>query len=245
MQLKYITCSDPRETVKYSDLHLLSLLSPKVEFGIQAHPSAMAEGLPRNQWFNTMLKSPTNKFNLALHINYQWCDDFCSGIIPAEILKWLHTYKPYDQGPRIKRIQLNVGDGTVATLNTTKLAKVMQSFPSHEFILPYNPKLKDFIEKMHNTGAKFSLLYDNSYGRGICPNTWDGPVYENHVQGYAGGLCGENIKQNLKKISEKLPENYETWIDAEGRLMVPGTRHMDFWRARKYILGALEFEQTR
>ncbi len=245
MQLKYITCSDPRENVSYINLYFLSMLSPKVEFGIQAHPSAMAEGLPRNQWFNYILKRKNDRFNLALHINYQWCDDICSGIIPPEILQWLNTYKLSNQGPMIKRIQLNIGDRTVKTLDVPKLAKVIQSFPDREFIFPYNVRTKDVIEKLNNTGVSFSLLYDSSYGRGICPNAWDGPVYENHVQGYAGGLCGENIKQNLKKISEKLPENYETWIDAEGKLMAPGTRHMDFNRARNYILGALEFEQTR
>ena len=52
MKLKYITCSDPRETIKLDDLKRLTQISPKVEIGMQSHPSAMKHGLDRYIWFN-------------------------------------------------------------------------------------------------------------------------------------------------------------------------------------------------
>ncbi len=51
---------------------------------------------------------------------------------------------------------------TSANIDTDGLAKIIHDFPHHEFIFQYNDNTKAAIEKMHNTGAKFSLLFDAS-----------------------------------------------------------------------------------
>jgi hypothetical protein len=36
--------------------------------------------------------------------------------------------------------------------------------------------------------------------------------------GYSGGISADNIIGNLRKIDTIVPKDYETWVDAEGRL---------------------------
>lgn len=147
-------------------------------------------------------------------------------------------------GPAIRRWQLNIGDRT-KKFDSGAVAHLIRTHPDNEFILPYNETIKDKIDLLYKTGAKFSLLYDSSYGYGVSPENWNAPVYITHPMGYAGGLSPENVSENLDKISEKLPSNYYTWIDAEGRLMKPGTRQFDIERARQYVQNALVWQDSQ
>ena len=63
--------------------------------------------------------------------------------------------------------------------------------------------------------------------------------------GYAGGMSPENVTENLNKISAVTPRDYATWIDAEGRLMKPGTRQFDIDRAHQYIKKALAWQDAQ
>ncbi|MBQ8041991.1 MAG: hypothetical protein IJ273_01540, partial [Alphaproteobacteria bacterium] len=91
VKLKYITCSDPREDVSVNDMMRLMRYAPQVEIGIQAHPSAMSNGMPRNAWFKHLMTLVSNidmPMNVAVHVNYQWCDMLCGGGMPDELDKW-------------------------------------------------------------------------------------------------------------------------------------------------------------
>lgn len=247
MNLKYITCSDPREDLQITDVLALLKTAPSVEIGVQAAPGTMGWLRPRNVWFDVLMYYvKTNKYplNVALHVNYQWCDDMCSGKIPGEIKNWMRLRNVCDNKPSIRRLQLNIGDRT-QNFDANAVAKLIRLHPEHEFIFPYNDHVKDKIDELHKTGAKFSLLYDASYGYGISPDKWDAPVYDNIPMGYAGGMSPENVTENLNKISAVTPRDYTTWIDAEGRLMKPGTRHFDIDRARQYIKKALAWQDTQ
>lgn len=248
MQLKHITCSDPRESIVLSDMICVLSLSPLVEVGMQASSGPMSSGNPRNEWFNELLKRVTardKQMNIAMHVNYDWCDAMCSGAaLPPEIKKWMKTPNFNGTGPAIRRWQLNIGDGT-SNFNPDAVARLIKDNPTHEFIFPYNAKIADKIHALHNTGAKFSLLYDASYGAGIAPDEWYPPVYESHPMGYAGGLSADNVTAQLNKISAVLPQNYQTWIDAEGRLMKWLTRNWDVNAVMCYIKHALEFNRQQ
>ena len=74
------------------------------------------------------------------------------------------------------------------------------------------------VEKMHQTGAKCSLLFDASGGRGVAPKSWQKPIYETHPMGYSGGLSPDNVVHNLRQINQLVPTDTPIWIDAEGRL---------------------------
>lgn len=244
MNLKYITCSDPRESVDIKDVITLLNLSPKVEIGMQSHPSAMTYGMNRNIWFNKFLawaELQTVPVNVAMHVNYQWCDALCSGKIPTEIARWMDMRNKKTDTPLIKRWQLNIGDGT-RNFDPDQVAKLIERFPENDFILPYNDTVSTKIQRLYQTRAKFSLLYDSSYGYGVCPDKWNVPVYNDIPMGYAGGLSADNVSGNLDKIAKVVPCDYTTWIDAEGRMMQPGTRTWDMANVCSYVKNALEWE---
>lgn len=247
MNLRYITCSDPREDLQIADVISFLKISPMIEIGVQAAPGTMGWLRPRNVWFDVLMyyvKTNKNPLNVAVHVNYQWCDDMCSGKIPGEIAHWMRLRNKSDNKPSIRRWQLNIGDRT-EKFDANAVAKLIREHPENEFIFPYNECVKNKIDALHKTGAKFLLLYDSSYGYGICPEKWNGPVYEDVPMGYAGGLSPENVVDNLNKISKVVPKNYTTWIDAEGRLMKPGTREFDLGRARAYVQKALAWQHEQ
>jgi hypothetical protein len=88
-------------------------------------------------------------------------------------------------------------------------------------------------------------MYDSSYGYGICPDRWNPPVYNDRNMGYAGGLSPENVAQNLEKISQVVPKDYTTWIDAEGKLMKPNSRTWDMKNVTNYVKNALAWEANQ
>ena len=220
MRLRYITCSDPREHNSIQDIIELSKL-PYVEIAIQCHPSKMSIGMPRNIWFNDLLHVADSDMNLAIHINQEWANDICANAkIPDIILNWIKLEHQTNQ-PIIKRIQLNMPHNTAQHISVNGLAQIIHNFPNQEFILQYNDKTKPAVEKLYQTGAKFSLLFDASGGNGKTPENWQKPVYENHSMGYSGGMSPDNVIENLEQISRVVPEHRDIWIDAEGKLKSP------------------------
>ena len=219
MKLRYITCSDPREHNTLNEIVELAKL-PHAEIAVQCHPSKMSAGMPRNVWFNNLLTVARNErnMNLAIHINMEWADSICAkGVIPDIILNWMQITRLFNK-PIIKRVQLNMPWATAININPDAVAQIIHDFPKHEFIFQYNKNTKDAIEKLHQTGAKFSLLFDASGGKGIAPSAWQKPVYETHPMGYSGGISPENVVDNLEKINCLVPEKQKIWIDAEGKL---------------------------
>lgn len=249
MQLRYITCSDIREDIPVNKAIDLLRISSKAELGIQAHFPSMCAGMPRRIWLEELLKTSDMAFtplNIALHVNYDWCSDFCSGNIPTELKSLLDRKHKNTGKPIIKRWQLNLGDGTIIP-DAKYISDIIKYYPYQEFIFPYNNnyKLQNFIEELNKTGVKFSLLFDASYGAGISPSSWNKPVYQQHPQGYAGGLSPENVVQNLDKIAKVAGNRTDVWIDAEGKLMKPGTRIFDLNRANRYINAAICWQQKQ
>ena len=110
-----------------------------------------------------------------------------------------------------------MAQNTADNINVNALRGVLYDFRHQEFIFQYNEKTKDAIEKLHKSGAKFSLLFDASGGNGISPENWQKPIYAEHPMGYSGGLSPDNIVGNLKKIEKVVGDN-EIWCDAEGKL---------------------------
>ena len=218
MNLRYITCSDPREHNSVKSIIELAHL-PLAEIAVQCHPSKMSSGMPRNVWFEQLLRvaKQTTHINLAMHINNEWAKDICvDGIIPEIILNWMQIEHRHNK-PLVKRIQLNMPQTAADNIDAEKLAKIIHDFKHHEFIIQYNDKTKEAVEKLHNTGAKFSLLFDASGGNGVQPTQWQKPIYENHPMGYSGGLSPENVMQNLDNINHVVGDT-PIWIDAEGKL---------------------------
>ena len=219
MKLRYITCSDPREHNSIESIIKLAKI-PYTEVAVQCHPSKMSVGMPRNVWFNQLLReslTAPHGINLAIHINNEWSNAICTkGIIPDVVFDWMKIEKSHNK-PLIQRIQLNMSKETADNINISALISVLYEFRHQEFIFQYNDKTKDAIKKLHESGRYFSLLFDASGGNGISPDKWQKPVYENHPVGYSGGLSPDNVIQNLNKIKQ-VADDKDIWIDAEGKL---------------------------
>ena len=247
MKLRYITCSDPRENVAVETLLRLSQLDPIVEIAVQAHPSKMSADMPRNQWFNRLLREslymPTAP-NLAVHVNMEWCDNFCRGILAPEIKNWLLLTRT-DGSPVIRRWQINIYGSKTKLFNTAEIAKLLKTFSNNEFIFQYGSYEYNRIHRLDKTGINFSVLYDTSGGAGKLAKNWGPPLFDAHSQGYAGGLSPENVTENLNKIAKVAGPREDVWIDAEGKLKNPDTKKFDVNKAKQYITAALKWQKTK
>ena len=248
MKVRYITCSDPREHNSVKSIIELSQ-KPRAEIAVQCHPSAMSANMPRNIWFNELLRAALalRHMNIAIHINSEWSNLMCTkGIIPDIVLDWMKIEKTHNK-PLIQRVQLNMSKDTANNININALRGALYDFRHQEFIFQYNDKTKAAIEKLHKSGAKFSLLFDASGGEGISPETWEKPIYENHPMGYSGGMSPDNVVQNLNMIKKVVGDDV-TWIDAEGKLksqnLFEEKALFDTDLARAYINRANKWQKT-
>lgn len=248
MKIKIITCSGPNEKVNTSEV--LSLLSDYsiAEIGVQSSGIKCSYGTPRYNWIKKLVDEAQNysdSLQAALHINLDWCEDFCNGVVApelAEFLSFRHKNKPF-----FSRVQLNFtlleGKNVVDMANPQNVANAIKAYPEHRFILSYNNRTADFIKKIYSLDVPFDVLYDASFGAGISPNSWEAPAFLDRLQGYAGGLGAENIKQQLDNIMMIVPAKTEIFIDAQGKLEdEKGAFSAD--KARMYIENALEWQRT-
>ena len=258
MNLRYITCSDPREFNDIRDIVKLAKMSPRVEIAVQAHPSKMSPGMPCNEWFHELVQYVLRDkidINLAVHVNREWCDAICrTGNVPAELSELFGMFSSASLGKTlINRWQLNMPKDTINNINVGEIKHLLWTHPEKNFIFQYNDNTRDTIYKLFRSGARFSVLYDASGGRGIAPRSWDAPVFPTRPQGYSGGLSPENVVDALDSISvvAKRPvaqpdkngeidyvmtDRNDIWIDAEGRLKTDDK--FDIRRARQYVLNA-------
>ena len=254
MNLKYITCSDPREFNDIHDIVKLAKTSPRAEIAIQMHPSKASPGMPRYEWAIELVKKVQHdqyydymmglstiqdRLNLAIHINNEWAAQICrTGRIPEELhpLLVMRYRGGLDMRPIVRRIQINVPPAAAHDASVIDMAHMMDVNRDYRFIVQYNAKTADLVGRLNQVGAKFSPLYDASGGRGLSPDSWQKPVFDTRMQGYSGGISPENVAENLNKISSVVSADHDVWIDAEGKLKTDD--RFDIMRARQYIINA-------
>ena len=239
MQISTITASDPREDTPVDKLVEFMNEYPDVEVAVQATPSKIAPGMPRNKWFAELFSAVRNNprpLNLAMHVNMAYCDRMCMGRIPDDLADWFLASR-MDGRPVIGRWQINFSGSNTGFLDYYSMAVMMSRFANREFIMQ-NDSSKSSEAHLarlgrHVAGATFSVLYDASSGNGVTPGHWAAP-YPQRRTGYSGGLRPENIATQLDKIAAVAGDE-SVWIDAEGGLKNPGTKTFDLSRVRAYV----------
>lgn len=246
MNLRYITCSDPRNYNSYEDLQSLWNIDDRVEIAVQMHPGKVSPDTDRYKWVKALVDSlyiSKQEYNLAIHVNNDWCDDICNGVIPRALEPLFNASSYYKFRPLVQRIQLNMPKHTAENFNAQKLKSVINSYNDKEFIIQYKPTTIAAVDALHKSGAKFSLLFDESGGTGRDANTWRAPVYPGqHNMGYSGGISPENVADNLTKIS-RVAGAQDIWIDAEGKLKRDDK--FDIARAAAYIRNAISWDEKQ
>jgi len=255
MELRYITLSDPRDHNTFDELFDLWAIDPRVEIAVQMHNGNVDPDTERYNWIKRLVDSVygcEHKYNLAIHVNNNWCDDICNGKIPTALKPFFDASSYYTYRPLVQRIQLNMPPQTPANFNPQKLKNVIDAYNDKEFIIQYKSATINAVEQLHKTGAKFSLLFDESGGNSKSPESWQAPVYPNeHPMGYAGGLNPENITENLDKIAKVAGDN-KIWTDVEGGITIDtGLKKPDGKpikrfstpQAKQYVYNTLAWEQ--
>ncbi len=236
MQLKTIVCSgvneknDVFQAVEFLKKH------PNVEFGVQCSPKKASFGTARFNWLKELcskLDEAHIKGRVALHLNEGFVTSFCEGKVPDEVDELLK------ESEAIGRLQLNFkigrerfGDKKVPDIRLLK--KSIDEVEGHQIIVSASEANLAYIQKMHYQGLKFDALFDDSFGEGILPEKRKAPLFDDVLQGYAGGISPENVAGELEKINQAAQGN--VFIDAEGKLKEDGA--FSFEKAALYVQNA-------
>lgn len=221
MKLKCVTCSGANEHTNIEKLvDLFYNYNEKASIGIQVSGKKASFGMARFWWIMALyyhLKEQELNLNVALHLNQDWVERFCSGDVPDEVEHILGLTLA-DGELFIKKVQLNFKIGREKEPKVETIIQMMKKYPELVFIFQHNDSNAEFIQQLYNSGAKFELLFDSSFGEGIVPKNRPAPIFDDIPQGYAGGLSPENVAEEIDKISKVVPSNGQFSIDAEGKL---------------------------
>jgi len=237
MFLKTIVCSGINEKNDIDDAIEFLKKYKNAEFGVQCSPRKAGYHTPRFEWLKELigkLNEQKIENRVALHLNEGFVVSFCDGKVPDEVSDLLAS------GMGVGRLQLNFkigrevfGSGIFPNIQT--LERTMEKMSSHPIIFSASQPNLPFIYKAYHRGMKFDVLYDDSFGEGVSPDSRKPPLFADAFQGYAGGLSPENVIGELSKI-EKLAKG-SVFIDAEGKLKKDGCFSLD--RAEKFVQNAL------
>jgi len=252
MNIEYITCSGIGPHNDVSEIINLGKNYENAEFAVQVSREKFFPYNDRYNFFRTLVATCTvNDVNLAMHVNLEYRTDLCRGIVP-EFFQDLWSIKRQKgtqnaDKPVIGRVQVNINGGNDKfDFYPDKVANIIRTYSGIKFIFQYAPVQRERIEQLDKQGVPFSLLYDVSGGEGkLSRDSWGGIILPGHQTGYAGGLSPDNVVENLNYINTLLPANYDTWIDAEGKLKSPddnGKKLFDTASAEKYIKNACAWQ---
>lgn len=209
MNLKTVTFTGADDTVAPADLVALSKKTRlNVEWAILFSQSKSGvERYPSLEWVEALPQS--SGLNLAAHLCGKWADDAIKGEI---------TFLREDSYKKLfNRIQLNLGKERLKQAVGNKSLMSAITACGKPVILggDYSGVDSSFVKE-----GNFQVLFDASDGRGISTKVWPEP-YDTKLTGYAGGLGPDNLREELRKISQIVgPQDF--WIDMESSLRVNG-----------------------
>ena len=150
----------------------------------------------------------------------------------------------YADGSKIfRRLQLNFKIGREKEPDIGTVSAMVAAYPTHRFVFSYNPNNAAIIQELYRRGVIFDNLFDSSFGEGMMPICREGIVFEDRLQGYAGGLGPENIKNELDKINDVNLLSAIVYVDAEGHLKGEDGS-MSLNKARDFICKILHWEDA-
>ncbi len=157
----------------------------------------------------------TENISVALHV----CSGFATALANGEIPS---TAQYIDKlfFEQANRVQLNCSE----EIDLSGIPK-LKSHPREWIVVAKQsrPRAVYCAEELNQIGIHASVLFDQSGGKGISPESWERPIVGTYT-GYAGGLNPENLEAELTRIHDadvmavdRVRSRYETelWIDIE------------------------------
>jgi hypothetical protein len=220
MQLKYCSITGADDEVDINDLTAIAGEFPFTEWAILLLPSHAGKlRFPSPKWIENFAAEYKGE-HMAMHL----CGDALLGFIAGEkdILTLMKGFK---------RIQLNLKFGDVeGKYDPQALRARVKESPQWQFILQYGKDKKGLLPLFKDI-PNHSVLFDESAGRGISPDSWDAPL-KGHFCGYAGGMNPDNVGKNLEIIS-RVAAGQTTWIDMETGVRTDD--HFDLGKVRRVL----------
>ncbi len=202
MQIQYCSITGADDAVDVNDLSAIAEEFPFVEWAILLLPDRVGTPrFPKIEWIRNFSENYSGQ-HTAMHL----CGDAFLGFIEgdADILDLMSGFR---------RIQLNLKFGDVeGKYDPARLADRVKHSPQWDFILQYTKDKKGLLPLFHDV-PNHAVLFDESAGRGLSPESWDAPL-AGHFCGYAGGMNPDNAGENLRMIARVSPSRV-TWIDME------------------------------
>lgn len=202
MHIKYCSITGADDAVDPQNLLALSREFAFAEWAILLLPArAGTARFPSLSWIGKFA-AQAKDLHTAMHL----CDGALLGFINGEkdILDTMAGFK---------RIQLNLKFGDVdGKYDPAQLVRRVRDNAQWQFIIQYGREKKGLLPLFKDI-PNHAVLFDESAGRGISPDSWDAPL-PGHFCGYAGGLKPDNVVANLETIA-KVAAGHETWIDME------------------------------
>jgi phosphoribosylanthranilate isomerase len=211
MNIYTITISGADDSVDPQVLEKLSAKYPFVEWGILTSPKRIGQArYPSKKWIEWMLNWSDN-LRLSVHL----CGDYSRDLLSKGKLTIADDHPELFKAAN--RMQINFP----------------QMFPEPEFYhslqLIYD---KDIIIQMNslqanvaftNAKTEFNIphvfpFHDSSGGRGYC---WqqEAPQYiKGCMNGFAGGLGPDNLREKIQQLDEVLDEHHVIWLDMESNI---------------------------
>lgn len=216
MKLRYITLTGADGSVKPEDLALLSQKYPFVEWAILFSKKQTGKArYPSNDWVMSLVdvvqeqKKKFNIMSLSAHLCGSWVEDVVGG-------NFSFLSEPFAK--IFDRIQLNMGKDRIVKAFKSDLLFETVSKSNNDIIFGGN---YDVVVPEEDIFKNYRIypLFDASGGRGLATKVWTKPVSGPRIQGYAGGLGPNNIKEELEKIRAIVGDNdIDIWVDMESSL---------------------------
>lgn len=249
MKLKFISCSGVNEHTCIEDLvsTFKNIYLPQIVFGVQVSGKKASFGTARYWWLRALygfLEKKDANLNISLHLNQDWVERFVDGDVPSELDYFLNLRKDFGD-PFIKSVQLNFKIGREKTPDIEKLLKTVERYKRQNFILSCSQNNIEFVKSLlAKSPRNFWLLYDDSFGEGIKCSNWKAPLFDNVLQGYAGGLSPENILSELDQIGKIVSKNRFIFVDAEGKLK-GDDGHFSIQKAEKFVNQCIAYTEKK
>ncbi len=240
MIINKVMFSGPRESNSPAEIIEFIKSDSKIDMGIYFTKHA-CKGTARYDWVTELARQLSqNNLHSTLQFAYEWCEDFCNGVVAPEIVDMLE-YTNLDGDRTFKYIQLNFLINQ-HKIEQDKLIEIIKSYNNHRFILSYNDINKDLIESLTLKGVPFDILYKPFSDIDSPKNNKN--FFQGRMLGYSGDFNPDNICCQLDKIYASSYPNSSIYIDtyksilddnSEFSLMVAGDfmKNVNNWLLKK------------